>query len=128
MMRGKGKRYTIALILFFTITILSSCGDNSKTDAGSTDGGGTEAQHTDIITESQNTRKQLDANIQSAQAMLSSVSANGEPVDSTDIIRHTTGEAPAGYKPRGQMASSKYGRYNTEKIYNNIYLDKYYII
>lgn len=106
---------TFSLFILMSIFMLSSCGSNDTDAATGVSQNGTPEQ-VDIITQSQQTRQDLTDNIATAQSMLSSVSSDEAPADSTEIIRHTSGTAPETYKPQGQMVTYKYRRYNTDAI------------
>ena len=111
------KRFTQVIVYLILISsfLLSSCG-SSDNNAATASSDAETSQEVDIITKSQQTRNDLANNIATAQSVLSSVSSDGVPVDSTDVIRHTSGTAPSTYKPQGQMATYKYRRYNTDSI------------
>ncbi len=109
---------TLSILLLISMFLLASCG-NKKTDAAPPEADTNAPQKTDILTESQQTRQELEGNMAAANSLLASVSSDEVPVDSTEIIRHATGDAPSTYKPTGQMVTKKYRRF-TDKSYTYV--------
>ena len=98
---------TLSIIILFCMLALSSCG-SKESSASTTVSENGKPEQVDIIAESQKTRQELANNVAMANSMLASLSADGVPADSTDIIRHTSGVAPSNYKPQGQLYNNRF--------------------
>lgn len=109
--------YAILIFILFCVFAITSCGSKENTASATVSANG-EPQQEDILVESQQTREELANSIATANSILATVSADGVPKDSTDIIRHSSGEAPASYKPRGQMVTEKYRSYRNRSVTN----------
>lgn len=109
-------RRILSVIILLCIFMVSSCGSKDSS-AGSSVSGNGKPQQQDILAESQKTRQELAGNVAAANALLSTVSADGVPLDSTEIIRSSNGDAPSSYKPHGQMVSEKYKSYRKKTGY-----------
>ncbi len=109
-------RRTLPVFILLCIIMISSCGEKESNAGASVSGNGSPQQQ-DILTESQQTRQELAGNVAAANALLSTISADGVPLDSTEIIRSSNGDAPSSYKPHGQMVSEKYKSYGKKTGY-----------
>ncbi len=107
--------YAILIFILFSVFAITSCGSKENTASATVSANG-EPQQKDILVESQQTRQELANSIATANSILATVSADGVPKDSTDIIRHSSGEAPSSYKPRGQMVTEKYRSYRNRSV------------
>ncbi len=66
--------------------------------------------------ESQQTRQELAESIAAANSLLSSVSENEAATESSESSSQYVGDAPASYKPRGQMVTQKYRSYSKHYV------------
>ena len=105
----------ILIFILFSVSVITSCGSKENT-VSATVSANEEPQQEDILVESQQTRQELANSIATANSILGTVSDDGVPKDSTDIIRHSSGEAPSSYKPRGQMVTEKYRSYRNHSV------------
>ena len=105
----------ILIFILFSVSVITSCGSKENT-VSATVSANEEPQQEDILVESQQTRQELANSIATANSILGTVSDDGVPKDSTDIIRHSSGEAPSSYKPHGQMVTEKYRSYRNHSV------------